>query len=69
MDRYFLRRKNVRFITAPAEGVDMGMFDKEQNVGRRLALLALDELLLKLNGSEIIHSAEISIQQHSQIDS
>jgi hypothetical protein len=47
----------------------MGMFDEEKNIGRRPTLLALDEMLLKLKGSEIVHAAEISIEQHSEFAS
>ena len=34
MDRDFLRREHIRFLAAATEGVNMRMFDEEQNVGR-----------------------------------
>ncbi len=34
MDRDFPRREYVRIVAAAAEGVDMGMLDKQQNVAQ-----------------------------------
>jgi hypothetical protein len=41
------------------------VLDEEQNVSGRLAPLALDELFLQREGSEIIHPAKIFEEQHS----
>lgn len=64
------RQKLIRLLEAGKEispewarGLDMRVFDEEENVGRRLALLSFDELLLQREGSEIIHSAELLVKK------
>ena len=67
IDRNFLRRQKVRFQATPAERVDVGMFNEEENIGQGLKLFALDKLLLDFLSSEILHWAEIFIEQHGAI--
>ena len=47
----------------------MRMFDEEQNIVRRLELLALDEPFLQFERGTVIHSAEILIEEHGRLSS
>ena len=66
-DRNFLRRQKVRFQAAPAKRVNMGMLNEEENIVQGLKLFALDKLLLDFQSSEVLHWAEILIEQHGAI--
>jgi hypothetical protein len=45
----------------------MRMLDEQQNVSRRLKLLARDELLLERERREVIHAAESFVDQHNEL--
>jgi hypothetical protein len=66
-DRNILWRENVRFLAAPAEGVNIRVLDEEQEVIGGFVLLECDELFLQPARSEIIQSAEILVTQHSRL--
>ena len=67
IDRHFLRRKHVGFVSAAAEGIHVGMFDEDKHVWQWLSLLARDQLLLQRKGREIVHAAEICVNQHNKL--
>ena len=65
MDRYFLRRKNVRIHCRRGRGCRHGDVRQTAECRRKLALLELNELFLQLKRREKIHSSQDFCKQHS----
>jgi hypothetical protein len=63
INRHFPRREHVRLLPGSPERIDMRMFDEQQNVRQRFALLGFDKPLLEFEGGEILHAPEVLVQK------